>query len=205
MRKASSVAADHPAPVAVHHVRALCLTILERGSMLLRDVDKHQHAKLWARTGLHFMICSELDEAERAFSAAARLLRETVDHDDQLELDLLLKGYLTHLAFARFESGEGGASMRQVLQHVEEAQTILDQCGASARLRLGATRLYLAEQCAFRVAAKGYELAELESCNASDDSNVRVGAGAFGRTHEADGKSSPRMALSGRDGTIKIV
>lgn len=146
---------------AINHVRALCLAILELGGAM-RDMDKGQHAKHWARTGMQFMIGGELDEADRALGAAARLLRETIENesDEMIETELLLKGYQSHLAWARLKRGEGG-SMKQVIQHIEDAHAVLEQRAAGVRPRLDSTRLYLAEHCCFRVAGEGYELAEL--------------------------------------------
>lgn len=118
----------------------------------MRDIDLISRARHWARTGLGFVLCDEPDEAQATLDTADRLLRNTVEPEsvEVLEVDLLLRGYYAHAAWAR-------GDVRQVIRHVEQAHALLERRGG-AQLNLSSSRLYLAEQVAWVLAARGHEL-----------------------------------------------
>lgn len=189
---------------ALSLMRLLCLTLVESGGSndtTVRDIDKSQHAKHWARTGLQFVLCRDTDDAERCFNASQRLLRETADPEsiEVLEIDLQLRvrpplrisrsrnlracsasaprasqlyapcapsqGYLAHLEWAR-------GDFKLVLRHVEEAHALLEQRGGGAAFMLVSSRMYLAEQVAFRLATRGFDLAEAADAPADGGSGA---------------------------------
>jgi hypothetical protein len=82
------------------------------------------------------------------------LRRETTETQsiEVLEIELLIRGYSAHLAWSR-------GDMRQVIKNVEEAHALLERRGGQQFL-LGASRLYLSEHVAFRLASRGFELSE---------------------------------------------
>ena len=68
-----------------------------------------------------------------------------------------LRGHFAHLAWCK-------ASFSGVLRYVEEAHALLEQRGGVAStFLLVSQRLYLAEQVAFALASRGYEIADEES------------------------------------------
>ena len=138
------------------HVRALCLALIESSASTSpnTDMDRAEHARHWARTGLQFIILGELDEGERCLDASGARLRQMNEPEsvEVLECELQLCGYRAHLAWTRKD-------LRQVLRHVEEAHALLEERGG-AQFLLTASRMYLSEQVAFRLARRSFELSE---------------------------------------------
>ena len=64
--------------LATTHIRALCLALIESSASTSpnTDMDRAEHARHWARTGLQFIILGELDEGERCLDASGARLRQ---------------------------------------------------------------------------------------------------------------------------------
>ena len=146
------------------HVRALCLALIESSASTSphTDMERAEHARHWARTALQFIILGELDEGERCLDASGARLRQMNEPEsvEVLECELQLCGYRAHLAWTRKD-------LRQVLRHVEEAHALLEERGG-AQFLLTASRQYLSEQVAFRLARRSFELSEARGSAADD-------------------------------------
>lgn len=168
--------------LATTHMRALCLALTEASKEVAPacDMDRGMHAKHWARTGLQFVILGEVDEAQRSLDASSARLRDFDDaHSvELLECELHLCGYRAHLAWRRDD-------FKQVLKHVEEAHTLLEERGGTQWI-LASSRQYLSEHVALRLARRSFEISEEGGASSAGGTGVVAADGA----DAADGVAS---------------